>query len=649
MLLAIGAAVFFLFNDSSEQKSLSPKYGLLAAVPVDAAAVMHFDSFEKAVATLDSESALSPFLAELSNNRAIEKRLRSARAVVSWHYNGKLVPLLSVEDRSDRSDSLANELAALARRNTLSCESFESGGLRLFIISPSLALLQSAQRHIIEGHSLASRQEFVTALSDVRSSSFLLFSREYASTMLPEIKNLAEWVSLGLDAVGEELLLEGGLHCGDSERYFRNVLDASSPVSLRFAELAPASTVYAKSLSLVGEKNYRYAYERYLSSYSALKSYQAELSKYDSELRNRVAALDLKEIALITWAAGKDSNYSAILLRKGRKDKDGEIVKDAFAEYPGVLYGKAFKLDGADSSVNLGEWLAIGSEEALRDLVSRREDSLQAMLKRCGKTDLIPEASAVVYNALNLDSEHFFARDIRPAVAKFASKYSFVPAVASYSKSRGLSLRVVRLSDGPGLSEAGKKAAPEKRRVRLDVPQGPFEVFNFASSKTNRLSQQKNYSLSLKDEKGKAVWTVPFDAPLCGRVANVDYFKNGKIQWIFASGSRLLLLDRLGRFVKSFKLDLGKPVVLGPDVYDFDKNKNYSIVVLFEDNTISLLNLRGKNPEGWKGIAPSGTVLDLPRLVKQSGKRYWVVRTSDGDAVYEFNGGEPIKKKIKFD
>ncbi len=110
MLLAICAAVFFLFDDSVRQKTLSPKHELLVAVPVDAAAVMYFDSFEKAVATLDSESALSPFLSQISENRAMQKRFRSARAVVSWHYNGKLVPLMSVEDRSEPSDSLANEL-----------------------------------------------------------------------------------------------------------------------------------------------------------------------------------------------------------------------------------------------------------------------------------------------------------------------------------------------------------------------------------------------------------------------------------------------------------------------------------------------------------------------------------------------------------
>lgn len=649
MLLAICAAVFFLFDDSVRQKTLPPKHELLVAVPVDAAAVMYFDSFEKAVATLDSESALSPFLSQISDNRAMKKRLRSARAVVSWHYNGKLVPLMSVEDRSELSDSLANELVALARKNALSCESASSGKLRLFVISPSLSLVQSAQRHIMEGQSLAGEQEFASALSSVRSSSFLLFSREYASRILPEIKNLAEWVSLGLDAVGEELLLEGGLHCGESERYFRNVLDASSPTSLRFAELAPPSTIYAKSLSLVGDKNYRYAYERYLSSHSSLKGYQAEISKYGSGLGERLASLDLKEVAIINWAAGNGSNYSAILLRKGHKDKPGEIVKDSCARYPGVLYGRAFALDGADSSVSLGEWLAMGSEEALRDLVSRREDNLQAMLKSCGRSDFIPEASAVVYNALNLDSEHFFARDIRPAVSKFASKHGFVPAVASYSKSRGLSLRVMRLSKEQVAFSADGKEASEARKSEVEVPGGPFEIFNFASSKTNRLYQHKNHSLSLKDENGKGVWTVPFDGPLCGRVANIDYFKNGKIQWLFASGSKLHLIDRLGRFVKSFKLDLGKPILLGPDVYDFDGNKNYSIVVLFEDNTISLLNLRGKCPDGWEGIAPPAPALDLPKLVKQSGKNYWAVRTSTGDVVYEFNGGKPIKKKIKFD
>ena len=45
---------------------------------------------------------------------------------------------------------------------------------------------------------------------------------------------------------------------------------------------------------------------------------------------------------------------------------------------------------------------------------------------------------------------------------------------------------------------------------------------------------------------------------------------NGKIQFCFCAGSSVYLIDRLGRFVSGFPVDLGKTVLLGPSVLSLD-------------------------------------------------------------------------------
>jgi hypothetical protein len=183
-----------------------------------------------------------------------------------------------------------------------------------------------------------------------------------------------------------------------------------------------------------------------------------------------------------------------------------------------------------------------------------------------------------------------------------------------------------------------------ERDTTVVIPTGPFPVLNSATGKTNSFYQNANMYLCLNDENGKGVWGVPFKTPLCGYVESIDYYANGKTQFLFASESGLYLLDRLGRFVGGFPVDLGKPVLLGPKVYDFTGAHGYTVMVLHKDNSLEMYNLHGQKPASWKGIQAPETVKALPELLELKDKKYWVVRTSIRTLVYGFDGGDPLTK-----
>ena len=93
--------------------------------------------------------------------------------------------------------------------------------------------------------------------------------------------------------------------------------------------------------------------------------------------------------------------------------------------------------------------------------------------------------------------------------------------------------------------------------------------------------------------------------------------------------------------MSGFPVDLGKEILLGPDVYDFSGARKYNALVLHKDNTVEMYNLKGKKPESWKGIAAPETVKSLPERITVGGNDYWVVRTSVQTLIYPFYGGEP--------
>lgn len=99
----------------------------------------------------------------------------------------------------------------------------------------------------------------------------------------------------------------------------------------------------------------------------------------------------------------------------------------------------------------------------------------------------------------------------------------------------------------------------------VDIPSGPFKVKNCATGKDNLIRQNKDNSLELVDEKGKVLWRIPFPGKLCGMVGQVDYYNNGKIQYLMAACDKVHLIDRLGREVSGFPRQLPENAVVGPD------------------------------------------------------------------------------------
>lgn len=235
-----------------------------------------------------------------------------------------------------------------------------------------------------------------------------------------------------------------------------------------------------------------------------------------------------------------------------------------------------------------------------------------------------------------------FTGELADKLQAYVRGSGYAPASATLDVSGELPAMRIRL-DKRALK--GSKVQVMERDTTVVVPTGLFPVQNYTTGETNYLYQNNHLSICLNDANGKGVWGIPFKEPLCGRVQNIDYYNNKKIQFLFAAGSSLYLLDRLGHWVSGFPVNLGKPVLLGPDAYDFTGAGGYTVMILHKDNSLERYNLHGQKPEGWKGIKAPEVVKNLPELLETKGKRYWAVRTSVQTLIYPFEGGEPLTRE----
>lgn len=179
--------------------------------------------------------------------------------------------------------------------------------------------------------------------------------------------------------------------------------------------------------------------------------------------------------------------------------------------------------------------------------------------------DRVPQKNggAWVYYSLDNDPELLDAT-FSPMMARGCRNIlkgaSYVPVVISAIAEGGgigLEINLDRIEVGKGsVPAAGKDTT-------VTVPEGPFKVRNCATGKINTFYQNSHLSICLRDENGKDVWGVPFKSKIRGYVQEVDYYNNGKIQYLFAAGSQMYLIDRLGRFVSGFPAETGKKLRQG--------------------------------------------------------------------------------------
>ena len=186
------------------------------------------------------------------------------------------------------------------------------------------------------------------------------------------------------------------------------------------------------------------------------------------------------------------------------------------------------------------------------------------------------------------------------------------------------------------------KPVETKKNAVEENTDGPFSVLNSSTGKMNSL-QRKDGQLSLSDENGKVLWSIPFDTPLCSMAGTIDYYANGKLQFLFISDDEIRLFDRRGKEVTEVRNRLEKPVKIGPAIYDFSGARRYNILTLNKDNTIDMYNLKGKKPAKWEGITVKEPIRNLPRYIVRKGKSYWWLSTEKNCYLYAFMGGAPLR------
>ncbi|HNS30901.1 MAG TPA: hypothetical protein PKL52_10270 [Tenuifilaceae bacterium] len=161
-----------------------------------------------------------------------------------------------------------------------------------------------------------------------------------------------------------------------------------------------------------------------------------------------------------------------------------------------------------------------------------------------------------------------------------------------------------------------------------------YMVKNHTGGPNELLVQDSTYKVYLFSKQHGVQWVYSLNEKL-EQVQQLDYFKNGKLQYLITTPSYIYLIDRLGRDVDGFpkKKDLNYKF---SEVVDYDKSRNYRLLLTSGDRDIFILDKTMKELEGWAPKKLNSKILFPPKHYRIGGRDYFVVITENGQ-LHVFN------------
>ena len=128
----------------------------------------------------------------------------------------------------------------------------------------------------------------------------------------------------------------------------------------------------------------------------------------------------------------------------------------------------------------------------------------------------------------------------------------------------------------------------------------PALVVNHNTSEKEIFVQDLANNVYLINSAGRILWKQPVDGPILGDVYQVDFYRNGKLQYLFNTAKKIHLIDRNGNYVERYPISLRSDATNPLSVFDYDKNRDYRLCVATEDRKIYLYDIEGNMITGWK-------------------------------------------------
>jgi hypothetical protein len=207
----------------------------------------------------------------------------------------------------------------------------------------------------------------------------------------------------------------------------------------------------------------------------------------------------------------------------------------------------------------------------------------------------------------------------------------------------------VNININKNKSRAVSNTISEEFNITLDadVLTNPQFVTNYRSNQEDIVVQDINNNLYLISNQGKILWKKRLNGNILGKIEQIDIYKNGRLQLVFATPKRVYVIDRNGNDVGPFPLNFNDNITQPLSVFDYDNNKNYRLLVTQGSNLL-LYNVSGKSVNGFN-YQKSTEINSQPKHFRINSKDYIVFASGNIMKILNRQGQSRIDVKESID
>lgn len=199
----------------------------------------------------------------------------------------------------------------------------------------------------------------------------------------------------------------------------------------------------------------------------------------------------------------------------------------------------------------------------------------------------------------------------------------------------------------PFVASENLRAKSLSEKIMTNFDRGILNIRAVRShiSRSNEvLIQDSLNDLSLISSDGKVLWRIPIGDPIVSDVSQVDFFNNGKLQYLFCTANSIHIIDRLGNAVAPYPVYLPSLQIQYLTLIDYDNSKRYRFMAADKKGQLWMFDKEGNSLEGWRPKNIGGALAMPPRHYRIKGKDYLLAIRTDGQVFLMNRRGENLNR-----
>jgi hypothetical protein len=174
----------------------------------------------------------------------------------------------------------------------------------------------------------------------------------------------------------------------------------------------------------------------------------------------------------------------------------------------------------------------------------------------------------------------------------------------------------------------------------------PWLLRNHNTNGLDIAIQDEAHQLYLISGTGSVFWKKKLNEAIIGDVHQVDALKNGKLQMAFVTANALHILDRNGNYLPGFPVKLKATATAPLTVMDYERNREYRLLVSCNDKRTYNYTVKGTPVEGWKNPLHDDIVQSQVLYTIVQGKDYVITPDQSGKITITDRQGN-VRLKLK--